>query len=378
MGYRAAVKRALAKLDAREVETSWSDALYSSQGDREPLILSEREGMLFEHRERTVQATPETIYAVFTRLGGRQGWLTFTWAWQLRGMADRLVGGVGFRRGRRNPVSLRVGDAVDFWRVEDVMVNRSLRLRAEMRVPGRAWLQFEVKPSANGESTLTQTALFAPKGLVGVLYWYMLYPIHGPIFSSMIDALKASAEKEESKIPEAQIPKNNEIKQQGLALGLALLLPFVAAAIGGAATASSVSTWYRTLRKPSWNPPAWIFGPVWTLLYTMMGVASWLVWKEGRKGKASDLATDARSQGALGFYGVHLAFNALWSILFFGMKRLDLAAAEIGVLWSMIAATAARFYQIKPLAGLLLVPYLLWATFASILNITLWRINRKK
>ena len=164
---------------------------------------------------------------------------------------------------------------------------------------------------------------------------------------------------------------------QILALGVALVIPFITAAIGGAATEQSRSTWYRKLDKPSWNPPDWLFGPVWTLLYTLMGIASWLVWKEDRTGDEQDLSTGQRAQGALKLYGVHLVANTLWSVIFFGMRRLGWAVAESAVLWSLVAATLARFYQIKPVAGLLLVPYLLWTSFATLLTATVWRMNRK-
>lgn len=108
------------------------------------------------------------------------------WAWQLRGMTDRLCGGVGMRRGRRDPDDLRVGDAVDFWRVEVVEPGRLIRLRAEMKVPGRAWLEFQALPQAGGQTLLSQTAFFEPKGLLGLLYWYVQYPIHSLIFSGLI------------------------------------------------------------------------------------------------------------------------------------------------------------------------------------------------
>jgi hypothetical protein len=107
-------------------------------------------------------------------------------AWKLRGFADRLIGGVGLRRGRRDPDRLRVGDALDFWRVEAVEQDKRLRLRAEMKVPGMAWLQFQATPRADGRTLLEQTAFFAPKGLAGILYWYALYPIHRIIFSGLI------------------------------------------------------------------------------------------------------------------------------------------------------------------------------------------------
>jgi hypothetical protein len=156
--------------------------------------MTTREGMLLENRQLIVRASPASVYKMFTRLGGKYGWLTFNWAWRLRGVMDSLVGGVGFRRGRRHPLELRVGDPLDFWRVEAIEPDRLLRLRAEMKVPGDAWLQFRVEPLEDGQSRLVQTAFFAPKGLFGLMYWYALYPMHGLIFSSLIRRLAALAE----------------------------------------------------------------------------------------------------------------------------------------------------------------------------------------
>jgi uncharacterized protein YbjT (DUF2867 family) len=186
MTYAEAVQAALAKLEAGLVETAWSDALATTQGDRPPVILATHEGMVIEHRQLTVAADPAAVYRAFTSLGGHTGWLYLNWVWQLRGLADRLVGGVGMRRGRRDPHEVRVGDALDFWRVEAVEPERLLRLRAEMKVPGRAWLQFQAQPQPDGQTLLSQTAFFAPKGLSGWLYWYALYPVHSLIFSGMI------------------------------------------------------------------------------------------------------------------------------------------------------------------------------------------------
>ncbi len=194
MTYREAVQRALQKLEVQEVETAWTDALLSSQGDRSPVVLTEREGMILERRQRHIDAPAGTVFRTFSRLGGEEGWLAFNWAWWLRGVMDRMVGGVGFRRGRRDPEVLRVGDALDFWRIERVVPDHLVTLRAEMKVPGRAWLQFEVVPEGEGCS-FSQTAFFAPKGLFGLLYWYVLYPLHGPIFSQLADRLKVRAEK---------------------------------------------------------------------------------------------------------------------------------------------------------------------------------------
>jgi uncharacterized protein YbjT (DUF2867 family) len=191
--YKTAVGQALDSLEAGEVETTWNDALTSSQGDVKPVILTTHDGMLIEQRQHSVFAPPPEVYSAFSRLGGEHGW-PHNWLWQLRGILDRLVGGVGFRRGRRDPDELRVGDVLDFWRVEALDPDHLLRLRAEMKVPGRAWLQFEAVPLDDGRTILTQTAYFAPKGLFGFLYWYALYPIHGLIFSSMIRHLAARAE----------------------------------------------------------------------------------------------------------------------------------------------------------------------------------------
>ncbi len=194
MNYRTAVARALAKLDAGQVETAWSDALASSRGDQPSVELKNQEGMIIERRQAEVSASAHDVFSAFTQLGGERGWLYWNWAWQVRGIVDRLVGGVGFRRGRRHPAEVRPGDALDFWRVEAVEMDRSLRLRAEMKVPGRAWLLFEARPQGGEKTLLQQTAFFAPKGLSGLLYWYLLYPVHRLIFSGLIRNLAAQAE----------------------------------------------------------------------------------------------------------------------------------------------------------------------------------------
>lgn len=186
LDYETAVRLALRRMGARGVETAWSGALTSSQGGRTPRALISREGMIIEQRQRLVPVAPDAVYRSFSRLGGGRGWLYMDWAWQLRGMVDRIFGGVGMRRGRRDPEELRVGDTLDFWRVEMVEPGRVIRLRAEMLVPGRAWLEFEVRADPGGQTLLLQTALFEPKGLSGLLYWHALYPVHGLIFSGLI------------------------------------------------------------------------------------------------------------------------------------------------------------------------------------------------
>mgnify|MGYP002084564623 FL=1 len=184
--YRTSVARALAQLDRGPIETAWSDALSTSQQTGPAVVMWTDQGMIREQRRSDVTATPAAVFRAFTSLGGHRGWLSWNWAWRVRGFLDRAVGGVGLRRGRRDPHHLRVGDAIDFWRVEAVVPDRLLRLRAEMKVPGKAWLQFQVSPGAGAEAALVQTAFFAPKGVLGWLYWYALYPIHGLIFSGLL------------------------------------------------------------------------------------------------------------------------------------------------------------------------------------------------
>ena len=186
LDFDTSVRLALARMKTQGVETAWSGSLTSSQGSRTPLTLVTREGMIIERRRRVVPAPAEAVYQSFASLGGKRGWLYMDWAWQIRGMFDRLCGGVGMRRGRRDPQDLRVGDTLDFWRVEWVEPGRLIRLRAEMKVPGRAWLEFEARPNQTGGTLLVQTAIFEPKGLLGLLYWNLLYPIHNLIFSGLI------------------------------------------------------------------------------------------------------------------------------------------------------------------------------------------------
>lgn len=195
LDYLTAVRRALTKLDAGIIETSWSDALTTSQGDIPPVLLRTLDGMIIERREVDIEASPQSTFEAVTHLGGDRGWLYFNWAWKIRGVIDRILGGVGFRRGRRDPSFLRVGDAIDFMRVEAIETNKLLLLRAEMKVPGKAWLQFEVTPIDNQKSRLILGAFFAPKGLAGLTYWYVIYPIHVIMFAGMLNQLAKEAEK---------------------------------------------------------------------------------------------------------------------------------------------------------------------------------------
>jgi tryptophan-rich sensory protein len=150
------------------------------------------------------------------------------------------------------------------------------------------------------------------------------------------------------------------------ALAVFVVLCFAVAAVGGAVTATSVGTWYAGLAKPPFNPPDWVFGPVWTVLYLMIAVAGWRVWR--RRGEAG-------AGLALGAWGVQLALNLGWSLLFFGARMIGLALAEIAILLAAILVTATLFWRIDRLAGALFVPYTLWVAFATVLNASLWRLN---
>ena len=196
MTYMDAVERTLLDLEAGNIETSWSDALWNIDEDVTTLRVGMQSGFIVERRTRTISATPESVYTVFARIGGNIGWYHATWLWRIRGFIDRFIGGVGLRRGRRHPTQLRVGDALDFWRVEDVEPDRMIRLRAEMKVPGKAWLQFTAIPQANGTTLLEQVAIFVPKGLFGLLYWYALYPLHKWVFSGLISQIAKKSELE--------------------------------------------------------------------------------------------------------------------------------------------------------------------------------------
>jgi hypothetical protein len=140
----------------------------------------------------TVPRPPEVAFAPVRRIGGSVGWYYGAALWRLRGFLDKLVGGPGLRRGRRDPDDLRPGEALDFWRVEAFEPDHLLRLRAEMRLPGRAWLQYEAEP-ADGGTLLTQTAIFDPVGLGGILYWYALLPIHAFMFRGMLRGVAAAS-----------------------------------------------------------------------------------------------------------------------------------------------------------------------------------------
>jgi hypothetical protein len=186
-GLAAAIERALVNEDQEFAETRWSDALPQERPLRWGGLTFGRR--LVASRVVRVGRTPDEAFAPIQRIGGATGWYAANWFWRLRGLLDTLRGGVGLRRGRRDPDDLRVGDTVDFWRVERIESGRLLRLAAEMKIPGRLWLQFEVDP-AEHESVLRQTTVFDPAGYVGLGYWYLLYPIHRRVFGRMLRGIQ--------------------------------------------------------------------------------------------------------------------------------------------------------------------------------------------
>lgn len=153
-------------------------------------------------------------------------------------------------------------------------------------------------------------------------------------------------------------------KNQWLVLAGLILLCLITGTIGGMASAGAIEDWYRTIAKPSWTPPDWVFGPVWTVLYIMMAVAAWLVWKTGD-----------RVAPALILFGVQLALNLLWSLLFFGARSPGLALIEVVFLWTSVLLTMLAFFGRQSTAGWLFVPYLAWVSFAAVLNFAIWRLN---
>ena len=194
MGLREAVERALHHENLECAATFWSDSL-SSSGKPAPWGGVRFGTRLVDSRTTQVSVPPALAFAPIQRIGGSSGWYFANLLWQVRGFFDLLVGGVGLRRGRRDPITLVVGDALDFWRVESFEPDRRLSLVAEMKVPGRAWLQFEVEPNDRG-SVIRQTAILDPAGLSGLLYWYALYPIHYCIFQGMLHQIAAIAQRD--------------------------------------------------------------------------------------------------------------------------------------------------------------------------------------
>jgi uncharacterized protein YbjT (DUF2867 family) len=203
-GYTRAVELALAKIRAGAVETRWSDASVFGiptlplPSDPLPTDPDWAGGSVYtDERCRESTASTDRLWSVVKGIGGSNGWYSFPLAWSVRGWADRIAGGVGLRRGRSNPESLHVGEALDWWRVETLDERgpeRLLRLRAEMKVPGRAWLELSVGPGPDGGSVYRQRAVFVPKGLAGHVYWWSVAPFHGVVFGGMVRNITGAAE----------------------------------------------------------------------------------------------------------------------------------------------------------------------------------------
>lgn len=195
-GFDRAVALALVRIRDIDVPTRWSSA--SLAGAPSAPLPSDPDwagGSLYvDERERIVQVPPQALWQVIEGIGGERGWYSFPVGWNVRGLLDRVLGGPGLRRGRRDPDRLLVGDSLDWWRVEEVDDGRFLRLRAEMRLPGLAWLELEVAPAAGGRSVFRQRALFHPHGAAGHSYWAAVYPFHGLVFGGMQRNIARTAE----------------------------------------------------------------------------------------------------------------------------------------------------------------------------------------
>ena len=185
--FKRAATLALAKIKNANVETRWSDAsVPGTPSEPLPTDPDWAGGSLYtDVRTADSHDSLETVWKRIEGIGGENGYSTASWAWELRGLMDKLVGGVGLRRGRRDPEKLVIGDAVDFWRVEELIPGKLLRLRAEMKMPGLAWLEFKVD-ELDDKVRVTQTATYVPKGLLGHAYWWSVFPMHGLVFPSMV------------------------------------------------------------------------------------------------------------------------------------------------------------------------------------------------
>jgi uncharacterized protein YbjT (DUF2867 family) len=187
-----AIDRALVNEDEEFAATRWSDA-FSAGGEQRNWGGVRFGSRLVDSRKRVVNVDAKTAFVPIRRIGGDTGWYYGNWLWKIRGFMDLLVGGVGVRRGRRDPEQLHAGETVDFWRVEEIVPDKLLRLAAEMKVPGRAWLEFEVS-TEDGETVVRQTAIFDPHGLFGIVYWYSLFILHQFVFEGMLRNICRAAE----------------------------------------------------------------------------------------------------------------------------------------------------------------------------------------
>jgi len=187
--YENAVHSALLQLDPEKFEELALPGDISGSENFKTI----RNGMIVEVKRRLVRSKASAVYRMLTNIGGANGW-PCNWAWRLRALLDRIIGGVGMRKGRPEPAQIKVDDTLDFFRVVKIQPGRMIRLKAEMKLPGDGWLQFEVTPRGEDRAQLIQTVFFAPKGLTGIVYWYLLYPLHGLIFGKMINMLVKRSE----------------------------------------------------------------------------------------------------------------------------------------------------------------------------------------
>lgn len=190
-GLPEAIERALTREDHEFADTSWRDALPEAPSSPWGGIQVRRR--MVTSRVKPVHARPHQAFAPIQRIGGQTGWYGVDWFWRLRGRLDEFRGGDGMRRGRRDPHIIHVGDRIDFWRVERVEPNRRLLLAAEMKIPGRLWLQFDIE-SDDSRTQIRQTTVFDPAGSVGLIYWYLLYPVHHTIFKAMLQGLNRATQ----------------------------------------------------------------------------------------------------------------------------------------------------------------------------------------
>ena len=194
-----AIKLALSHVTGNTVKTRWSDATTQTapwqKAQSDPDWAGE--ALYKDTKVRVTDASMENLWVAIEEIGGENGWYGADFLWYLRGVLDRMIGGVGLRRGRRDPIHLRVGDSLDFWRVESLVPGESLKLYAEMILPGKAWLEFRIKKLPNGQSEVTQEASYSPRGLGGQLYWYAVLPFHSLVFPTMIRNLIRSANRKD-------------------------------------------------------------------------------------------------------------------------------------------------------------------------------------
>jgi len=203
LGFDEAVRLAMANVRDDAVETLWANVTVpDAPADPLPTDPDWSGGSLYhDDRSAPVAAPAHQLWRVIEGVGGEHGWYSFPLAWSVRGWLDRMVGGVGLRRGRRDPHRLYVGEALDFWRVEEIQAGVLLRLRAEMRLPGRAWLEMRAEPTGESTSRYRQRAVFVPRGLLGHAYWASVWPFHAVVFGGMARNIARGAERSASRPP---------------------------------------------------------------------------------------------------------------------------------------------------------------------------------